>query len=133
MFVHALLYLTLLLMLFSGVESINKLSDFQLVFAGLNSEKILNLLQSFGSLQQIAAGFGKLEEAYLGWVHYLVMDLGVALYINHDSNHKLSHFFVVPTLFFTLMFGPCGFLMYTVFKLIFGRKESNVEKNLKTL
>ncbi len=48
-----------------------------------------------------------------GWFHYLAFDLLVGSWILNDSQkNSIKHWFVAPCLFFTLMAGPVGFLMY---------------------
>lgn len=55
--------------------------------------------------------------ALAGWIHYLVFDLFVGAWIVRDGQrHKIHQAFIVPCLFFTLMFGPVGLLMYFVLR-----------------
>lgn len=66
------------------------------------------------------------EEAgvFIGWVHYIVFDALVARWIVLDSIHErqvstLGHVcMVIPCVFFTLMAGPMGFLMYLLLRNI---------------
>ena len=52
-----------------------------------------------------------------GWFHYLAFDLLVGSWIFNDSQKQnIKHIWVVPCLFFTLMAGPTGFLLYQVSK-----------------
>lgn len=54
-----------------------------------------------------------------GWFHYLAFDLLVGSWILTDSQkNQVKHWFVVPCLFFTLMAGPVGFLLYQIVKKI---------------
>ena len=48
-----------------------------------------------------------------GWTHYLVFDLFVGAWIGRDALRRgVSHFLVVPSLFFSFMFGPVGLVIY---------------------
>lgn len=124
---HAFLYFTLLMMLFANVKAINTVDDISLVASNLNFDSVKKLMSSFGSLEQIAAGFSNVEAAYLGWVHYLVMDLAVARYIVSDSEGIMTHLLVIPCLFFTLMFGPCGLLLYFIVKFVFSGRRVKIK------
>jgi hypothetical protein len=47
------------------------------------------------------------------WVHILAFDLMMGLYIHHEgAKADISHWFLLPCYFFTLMFGPVGILMF---------------------
>jgi len=71
----------------------------------------------FGSLADLRAAF-MLDEALLaGWIHYLVFDLFVGAWEVRDAQRlKINHWLVVPCLFFTLMGGPVGLLMYFILR-----------------
>lgn len=65
------------------------------------------------------AGIGKLfsspQVLLAAWVHYLVFDLFVGAWEVRDAEEKgVSHWFVVPCLLLTFIFGPIGFLMYYI-------------------
>lgn len=54
-----------------------------------------------------------------GWFHYLAFDLLVGSWILNDSQkHQIKHWFIAPCLFFTLMAGPVGFLLYQIVKKV---------------
>lgn len=54
----------------------------------------------------------------VGWVHYLAFDLMVGLFILNDSQlNDISHWFVVPCLIGTFVFGPLGLLAYLVLRM----------------
>ena len=49
----------------------------------------------------------------LGWTHYLAFDLFVGLWIARDADSKgFSRWVQLPVLFFTLMAGPIGLLIW---------------------
>jgi hypothetical protein len=76
-------------------------------------------MQSFSELEGIKAMF-KSEEAILtGWVHYLVFDLLIGNWIlNQSRKHKIHHFLIIPCLLLCFIFGPVGYLLYSIIKLI---------------
>lgn len=65
------------------------------------------------TLAVIAAGLGTPAGATIGWVHFLAFDLFAGRWIYLDSRERaLSVWWVGPCLFFTLMAGPLGLLLY---------------------
>ena len=67
----------------------------------------------FGTLASVKTLFGVDGLLLAGWIHYLAFDLFVGGWIVRDSqDHEISHVLVVPCLFFTLMTGPFGLLIY---------------------
>jgi len=58
-------------------------------------------------------------------VHYVVFDLWTGIYIVQDSiNIKMvtnvfNQLILIPILFFTMMLGPTGLLLYSIIKSIF--------------
>lgn len=73
-----------------------------------------------------AAGVSRLFSHPLGvltgWSHYLVFDLFVGAWEARDARRRgLAHWMLLPCLFFTLMFGPVGLLMYLVVRLASGK------------
>ena len=67
----------------------------------------------FGSLRDVALLFENRWALLAGWVHYLAFDLFVGAWMTEDAQKRgISHWFVVPCLPLTLMFGPMGLLLY---------------------
>lgn len=67
------------------------------------------------NLASIAAVLGTPEGATIGWIHFLAFDLFVGRWVYLDSRERgITAWVVSPTLFFVLMFGPLGFLIYLV-------------------
>jgi hypothetical protein len=61
----------------------------------------------------IAALLGQPAGATVGWVHFLAFDLFVGRWAYLDSRARgLSAWLASPALFFILMAGPLGFLLY---------------------
>ena len=75
---------------------------------------------SFSSLKGVVSLFKHPRAVLTGWIHYLAFDLFVGLYIlNHAQQFSINHLWLVPALFFTLMLGPVGLLLYSVAGYVF--------------
>lgn len=64
-------------------------------------------------------GVGRLfEHRWLllaGWLHYLAFDLLIGTWEVVDSQQRgMPHLLVVPCLLLTFLFGPAGWLLYTI-------------------
>ncbi|WP_345331401.1 ABA4-like family protein [Mucilaginibacter defluvii] len=71
----------------------------------------------YNSLQQVRTLFADDHLLLAGWVHYLAFDLLIGFAIIKSSQEKhISHWLIIPCLISTFMFGPCGFLLYQIFK-----------------
>ncbi|MFC0634808.1 ABA4-like family protein [Brevundimonas balnearis] len=67
----------------------------------------------FSSLEGVTRAFAQPEGVLVGWVHYLAFDLWVGAWEVEDAERRgLPHWALLPCLFFTLMFGPFGLLLY---------------------
>jgi hypothetical protein len=72
----------------------------------------------FSSLSGLMQGFEDPNLVVMGWAHYLVFDLFVALWIISDSERlRIKHFWMIPILILNLMAGPIGFLIYWIVRL----------------
>ncbi len=59
----------------------------------------------------------------VGWIHFLAFDLFVGRWAYLDSREKnISAWLVSPCIFFILMLGPLGFLLYLLLRTVVGRK-----------
>ena len=64
-------------------------------------------------LASIAASIGTPSGATIAWVHFLAFDLFVGRWAYLDSRERgISPWLMAPVLFFVLMLGPLGFLLY---------------------
>ena len=72
------------------------------------------------SLSNLALTFGNERVALLGWIHYLAFDMLAGLMIATDGRKTGIHpaLMFIP-LFFTLMTGPFGLLIYTVIRYFY--------------
>jgi prepilin signal peptidase PulO-like enzyme (type II secretory pathway) len=74
---------------------------------------------SFGSLAGVMKLFTNEWAVLAGWIHYLAFDLFVGIWEVNDAQTKgISHWLVIPCLFFTFMLGPIGFLMYATMRAL---------------
>lgn len=65
------------------------------------------------SLEQMAGLLALPQGAVIGWVHFLTFDLFVGRWAWLDSRERgISPWLTSPALFFILMFGPLGLLIY---------------------
>lgn len=72
---------------------------------------------SFSSLAGVRALFENDGALLVGWIHYLAFDLFVGAWEVRDARRVgVPHLLVLPCLFFTLMFGPVGLLLYFVIR-----------------
>lgn len=60
------------------------------------------------------------------WLHYLALDLATGLGIAKDSaRNGFSRLWVAPIIILVCMFGPSGFLAYTLVKIFLEKKNSD--------
>lgn len=72
---------------------------------------------SFTSLDGVKVFFANDGAVIAGWIHYLVFDLFIGAWEVRDAKRRgINHWFVIPCLFFTLMAGPIGLLLYLVLR-----------------
>ncbi|WP_394731046.1 ABA4-like family protein [Altererythrobacter sp. GH1-8] len=71
----------------------------------------------FSSIEGVRTLFASDAGITIGWVHYLAFDLFVGLWIARDADAKgFNRIIQVPVLFFTLMAGPLGLLIWLVIR-----------------
>ena len=77
----------------------------------------------FMSLTSIQNAFMQDKVMLVGWIHYLAFDLFVGMWELKDAQkNQLPHYWLVPCLFFTMMYGPVGLILYWVFRQCFASK-----------
>ena len=80
----------------------------------------------FTTLVGVMALFDSPGGATIGWIHYLAFDLFVGIWIARNADaHKISRWLQAPILFFTLMAGPIGLLLYLLLRALKGKKPEN--------
>jgi len=76
----------------------------------------------FSSIEGVRALFSVDIGILVGWIHYLVFDLFVGAWEARDAKRRgLSHWLLVPCLFFTFMAGPMGLLLYVIIRKLSGK------------
>jgi hypothetical protein len=76
-------------------------------------------MQSFSTLEGVKSLFTTDVAILTGWVHYLVFDLLVGNWVlNNSQKHKINHYLIIPCLLLCFMFGPVGYLLFTLIKII---------------
>ena len=69
--------------------------------------------EAFLTLAGVMTLFDNPVGVVAGWTHYLVFDMAIGAWeVRDSSKNGIPHKWVAPCLFFTLMLGPVGFLMY---------------------
>ncbi len=86
-----------------------------LIFSSFAADDI----KSFGSLDGVMGLFQNKTFVTAGWVHYLAFDLFTGVWIKKNSlKYGISHWLIIPCLFFTFMLGPIGLLLYLLIRTI---------------
>lgn len=69
--------------------------------------------------QSIARLLGTPQGAATGWAHFVAFDLLVGRWVYLDGQRRGVHpLLMAPVLFFTLMLGPVGFLIYLAIRAV---------------
>ena len=85
-----------------------------LIFTNLNMSP-----GGFGSLAEVSRLFENPYMLLAGWVHYLAFDLFVGCWEVRDALRLgIPHWYIVPCLIFTFLFGPIGLALYILLRLI---------------
>lgn len=72
------------------------------------------------TLEGITALLGTPEGAAIAWAHFIAFDLLVGRWAYLDSRaRRIPWFLMSPVLFFTLMLGPVGFVLYLLLRALF--------------
>lgn len=72
----------------------------------------------FSSLEGVRAGLGTRPGALAAWAHMLALDLFAGAWIYRESRRLSAPAWVrVPSLFFTLMTGPFGLLLFLIWRI----------------
>jgi hypothetical protein len=71
----------------------------------------------FDSLDNVARLFQTRELLLAGWIHYLAFDLFVGAWIARMARESgVPFLLVLPCLVLTFLFGPAGFLAFTIIR-----------------
>ena len=73
----------------------------------------------FSTLAGVGMLFSNPWVLLAGWVYYLAFDLLVGSWELQDAQeHGISHLLVLPCLALTFLFGPAGWLLYTILRSV---------------
>ncbi len=73
----------------------------------------------FSNLDSVMELFTVENAVLAGWVHYLVFDLLVGMWIlDQNKNLGIHHLLIIPCLLASFMMGPVGFLLFIIIKTI---------------
>jgi hypothetical protein len=98
-----------------------------LLFLILSSSKGSMEEGGFSSLKGVRSLFSVDEALLSGWIHYLAFDLLVGSWIYRKCLEKgISPWLRIPSLFFTFMFGPIGFLLFYLSDKVFYNKSNTL-------
>ena len=77
----------------------------------------------FDSLANVMKLFTNEWAVLAGWIHYLAFDLFVGSWEVRDAEENgISHVIVIPCLVLTFLFGPIGFLLYSILRYFLAKK-----------
>lgn len=78
-----------------------------------------DILKNFLSLGGVMKLFGNPELVDAAWVHILALDLLMAVWIKKNSlSLGIPHGWIIPSLIFSCLFGPLGYLLYLLTRWI---------------
>ncbi len=88
---------------------------FAVIYTGIAATQFFSSDGSFSTLSGVATLFMNPWMLLAGWLHYLAFDLITGTWEVRDAQTRgVPHLLVVVCLFFTLMFGPVGWLLYMI-------------------
>lgn len=101
--------------IFSGVFVLMALTYLFFIIQGLGGES----QGGFDSLANVKSLFSSDEAVLAGWIHYLVFDLFVGMWIAQDGTKRgINRWILLPSLLGTFMLGPVGLLLYIIIRSV---------------
>lgn len=101
--------------IFSGVFVLMAITYLYFIVQGLGGDS----QGGFDSLANVKLLFESDQAVLAGWIHYLVFDLFVGMWICNDGKKKdINRWILLPCLLFTFMLGPTGLLIYILVRSI---------------
>jgi hypothetical protein len=80
----------------------------------------------FTTLAGIMAIFDTPGGATIGWIHYLAFDLFVGIWAARNADRRgINRIIQLPILFFILMAGPLGLVLYLILRQFIGSSAEN--------
>ena len=94
---------------------------FAILYVGIVGSTFFSTDGGFSTLSGVSQLFSHPWVLLAGWIHYLAFDLLTGSWEVRDAQARgISHWLVVPCLFFTFMFGPAGWLLYMIVRSVQG-------------
>jgi len=88
------------------------------IYVGILVSQWADVEGSFNSLKGVETLFTNRYALVGGWIHYLAFDLFIGSWEVRDARRiGITHWFVIPCLVLTLLFGPAVLLMYLAVRL----------------
>jgi hypothetical protein len=85
----------------------------------------------FSTLEAVATLFSNPWALLAGWIHYLAFDLLIGTWEVRDARERgVPHLLVVPCLALTFLFGPAGWLLYTIVRAV---KSSQMHQSVSSV
>ncbi|MBY0478567.1 MAG: DUF4281 domain-containing protein [Chitinophagaceae bacterium] len=76
-------------------------------------------MEKFSTLDGVMELFTSKIAVTTAWIHFLAFDLMTGIWIKKNAQkHNISHWILIPCLFFTFMIGPVGLLLYLLIRFI---------------
>ena len=116
---HFVLYLSFILLAALYIFLLQKSIRTKPQSAAHSSSKENSEKPSFTKLSGVLALLRDPIGGLAAWVHIMAFDLMMGLYIhNEGAAANISHWYLLPCYFFTLMLGPVGILMFLALKFV---------------
>jgi len=109
------------------------MNDFKIIPIVLSVVYAFYIIQSiltgpamdFGSLQAVMHLFTVEQAVLAGWLHYLVFDMLVGMWmLDKNKSLKIHQAIMAPCLIGTFMMGPVGFLLFMAVRALKKQKKS---------
>lgn len=76
-------------------------------------------MEKFSTLDGVMELFTSKIAVTTAWIHFVAFDLMTGIWIKKNAQkHNISHWILIPCLFFTFMIGPVGLLLYLLIRFI---------------
>ena len=96
-----------------------------LAYSGLVLAHWAGAQGGFLSLPDVMLLFTQAPIALAGWLHYLAFDLLLGAWAVRTARaENIPHLLVVPCLILTFLFGPAGFLAFSILGLILSQRKT---------
>ena len=91
----------------------------------------INGMPDFGNFDSVMKLFTEEKAILAGWIHYLTFDLIIGMWIlNASKKLNIHQLIMAPCLLATFMFGPIGFILFFIIKII---KQNKLHQNKNQL